>query len=159
MIGLRVGSRGGMHEWMGSDGDGGGDGSKGVVFKQQRPLALFRNILYLPSFTENMDTISSDYKGMFHLGTYCSENRERNACAQAGLVRMYQGNSNETDDFIVQKHLSTVNYKVLSSALWIWNVSNKMFTAMTISPYLRLQTQTQSRNSLDLLHYLVSYVF
>lgn len=90
---------------------------KEAAFKQQRPLGLFGNIVYLHSFTEKIDTISLDYKGMSHLGTYCSENREQNAAAQGDLVRVFQGKSTELDVFRVQKHLNAVNCNILSNSL------------------------------------------
>ena len=64
---------------------------KEAVFKQQRPLGLLGSIVYLHSFTEKIDTICLDCKGMSHLGTRCSEDRGQNAAAQGDLVRVYQG--------------------------------------------------------------------
>lgn len=50
-----------------------------VVFKQQKPLELFRNTLYLHSSSEKVDTPSSAYKEVSHVGTYCSEG-QRTKC-------------------------------------------------------------------------------
>lgn len=60
-----------------------------MVFKQQRPLEILRNILYLHSFAEEVDMSSSHYKQLFHLGAYCSGQRTKCLCpgspGQSGL--------------------------------------------------------------------------